>query len=94
MAIEAKEGSMPPNLELPIEVLGVGKHASTSHYLIKRFKEVMVDGKKSGGLGSIMKQGSSRKAVGITKISLFTLVNALQYHEEVIVVDYIFNEDL
>ncbi|PON33871.1 hypothetical protein PanWU01x14_349170 [Parasponia andersonii] len=83
MAAEAKEGSMPPNLELPIEdVLSVGKQASTSHNLIKRFKEVAVDGKRS----SIVKQGSSHKAVGITKIGLFTLVNALQYHKEVVVV--------
>ncbi|PON82626.1 hypothetical protein TorRG33x02_215550 [Trema orientale] len=59
-----------------------------------RFKEAAVGGKKSGGSGATMKQGSSCKAVSVTKISPFTLINALQYHEEVTVVNYIFNEDL
>ncbi|PON32402.1 hypothetical protein TorRG33x02_356420 [Trema orientale] len=119
MDAEAKEASMPPNIELRIEdddevggkrslkssnkvtlgnddvqILGVRKQASASHNPTKRFKEAAVGGKKSGGSSATRKQGSSRKAVGVTKIGPFTLVNALQYHEEVAVVDYVFNGDL
>ncbi|PON65102.1 hypothetical protein TorRG33x02_271600 [Trema orientale] len=143
MNVEAKEVSMPPNLELRIEdddEIGGKRPLKSSNKLLRDFYELdsvyirkpfigkdavssssqfnirtytpsdgsqakpekvagVIQGgstwwKEKRGPGTTMKQGSSHKLVGVTKIGPFTFVNALQYHKEVTVVYSVFNEDL